>query len=127
MDSSEVRLEQAADSSERWGWGFGGLIVVAVLFELLLAAIHPPYDSVFGRWGSAMADGLIAIGVAGEILFARVGSSCQSELRRRTEESLAEAWRMAEEAQIDANSAKRAAREAMTSHEWYAHEFGYGR
>jgi len=67
------------------------LVVVGVIAELAIAAWHPPYDSFWEQWGSSVANGLIAIGVAFEIKFGQMAGLRQSELRRRSEEKVAEA------------------------------------
>jgi hypothetical protein len=116
MKASEEELEASVESCEAWTWGCGGLIVVGLLAEFVLAIFHPPYDSFWERWVPAAGSALIALGVAGEILFARMGFARQSELQRQTNRQLAEAWSMAEEAQHDARSADDMARDALGLH-----------
>jgi hypothetical protein len=50
------------------------------------------------RWGSLIADIMIALGVGGEVLFGAIDSRCQSELRRRSNKRLGDALTQAGEA-----------------------------
>lgn len=93
MNATEAELEASSESCERWGWRCGGLVVVAIAAEVLIAAFNLPYGSFFERWGNVLAGALIALGVAGEIMFARMGHSRQSELSRRSNDKLADANR----------------------------------
>jgi hypothetical protein len=83
------------------------LVVLGVIGELVLAIVHPEYDSFWGIWGSAMADALIALGVAGEILFARMAFTRQSELQRRSAADLAKAVREAGQLRLDLEKERR--------------------
>jgi hypothetical protein len=76
----------------------GALVVGGLLFEVYIASINPAFNSPLERWGSVVADALIAIGVLLEILFTARGSSCQGELQRRSNVRLSEATRQAGEA-----------------------------
>jgi hypothetical protein len=107
MKATEEELAASVESCETWAWGCGGLVVVGLLAELALAILHPPYDSVWERWVPIIGNALIALGVAGEILFARMGFARQSELQRVTDKLLSEAWSMADKAGDDAYKATR--------------------
>ena len=84
-------LEAAVDSCERWGWGCGGTLLVGLVAELALAAVHPAYDSFGGRWVATLADFLVALGVAGEIQFSTMGYRRHTELQRRSDIKVEEA------------------------------------
>ncbi|MGH6843532.1 MAG: hypothetical protein ACRECU_02170 [Methylocella sp.] len=47
------------------------------------------FDSIEGIWGAVIADSLVAVGVASEILFSRLGFGRQYELQRRSGEKVA--------------------------------------
>jgi hypothetical protein len=106
MNASEKGLEESGESCERWG-GFGaGLVVLGVAAEIAIAAAHPPYDSFWEQWGSTVANSLVAIGVAIEVQFGRMGHRRQSELQRRTNEKLSAATKIAGEANARAAEAQ---------------------
>jgi hypothetical protein len=90
INAPDDAIERASSSCERWEWGFAGLVVFAVAAELVLAIVHPPYDSWWNRWGSAVADALIALGIIGEVLFGRMDGRYQTELRKRSNDRLAQ-------------------------------------
>jgi hypothetical protein len=85
IKASNEELEQSVESCERWEWFGGGLVFVGVAAAVAIAAIHPPYDSFLEQWGSAIADGLVAIGVATEIKFGQMAGLRQNELKQRSE------------------------------------------
>jgi hypothetical protein len=91
MNASDSQLDEASSSCELWEWGFAGLVVAAVVVEIIIAYIHPPYDSVLNEWGGTFADVAVALGIAGEIIFSRMDSRIQTEQRRRSNKELAEA------------------------------------
>jgi hypothetical protein len=91
INAGKEELERSIGSCERWGWFGGGLVVMGVAGEVAIAAYHPSYDSFLEQWGSAIANGFVAIGVAAEILFGRMAGLRQSELIRRSDEKAAEA------------------------------------
>jgi len=95
INASETQLESASSSCERWEWGCAGAVVVAVIAEFAIAAIHPPYDSFLEQWGSAVADTVIALGIVGEVLFSRTDARIQTELRKRSNAKLADAIKVA--------------------------------
>lgn len=84
IKASDENLETSFDSCERWGWLGGGLVIFGVIATVAIAAIHPSYDSFWEQWGSAIADSLVAIGVAIEVGFGQMAKSRQNELKRRS-------------------------------------------
>jgi hypothetical protein len=88
------------------------VVVLSVVAELVLASIHPSYDSPWNRWGSAIADTLIALGIVGEVLFGTMDGRYQTELRRRSNNKLAEAVKVAGDANERASIADQKAAEA---------------
>jgi hypothetical protein len=89
INASDGDLERSIGSCERWAWVGGGFVIVGVAAEVGIAAYHPPYDSWIEQWGSAIANSLVAIGVALEIMFSRMAGLRQDELRRRSNEQAA--------------------------------------
>jgi hypothetical protein len=105
INASDPELEKSIESCERWAWFGGGLVIVGVAAEVAIAAIHPPYDSFLEQWGSSLANSLVAIGVAFEIIFSRIAGLRQNELKRRSDERVAAANARAEEANQKAQEA----------------------
>jgi hypothetical protein len=68
---------------------------------VILAGIHPSYDSFWERWGSVVSNSLVALGVSGEIQFSRMAFRRDKELKRRSDEKVAETTKLAEEAQLE--------------------------
>jgi hypothetical protein len=99
-------LERSIGSCERWEWCGGVLVVLGVLAEVAIAAIHPPYDSFLEQWGSTVANSLIAIGVVTEIRFGQMAGLRQSELMRRSDERVAEANTRAANAELETQRLK---------------------
>lgn len=89
INATETQLEMASESCEFWEWGFAGLVIVAVVAEFIIAGIHPSYNSLLEQWGTAIADAVIALGIAGEVLFGRKNGGIGNELRRRAIDRLA--------------------------------------
>jgi hypothetical protein len=83
MNATDGELENSSESCELWGWWCGGIVVVAVAAEVLIAAVNLPYGSFFEHWGNVFAGAIIALGVAGEVMFARMGHGRDGELKRR--------------------------------------------
>jgi hypothetical protein len=71
---------------------YGGLtVVLGLLLEVVLAAKYHAGKSVLENWGPIFADALVALGVAAEIVFARLSAAGREELQRRSEEKVASA------------------------------------
>jgi hypothetical protein len=106
MNAAEDMIENASSSCERWEWACAAVVVLAVVAELVLAVVHPSYDSPWNRWGTGIADALIALGIVGEVLFGRMDGRYQTELRRRSNGLLSEAVADAGEAHERAGRAE---------------------
>jgi len=105
-NASDGDLEASSESCEYWSWFFGGLVVFGIAAEVVIGICHPAYDSVWGKWGSTLANALVVLGVAGEIQFSRMGFRRDQELKRRSDKVVAEAnarAAMAEQRAADAN------------------------
>lgn len=105
-NGSDDELEASAEACEVWGWYCGALVILGLIGEVLLAVLHPPRDSIFDRWGSVAADMLVAVGVAGEVQFARMGFRREQELTLRSNEKLAIATESAAQANARATEAQ---------------------
>jgi hypothetical protein len=105
IKASDEELEKSRESCESWAWFGGGLVFFGVAATVAIAAIHPKYDSWLEQWGSAVADGLVAVGVAIEIKFGQMAGLRQNELRRRSDDIAAEANARAAEAHQKASEA----------------------
>jgi hypothetical protein len=97
---SEISLNE---SRAEWGaWSVVGGLVLEILFATARSLgfeIKPAVEN----WGGVIADCLIALGVYSEIHFGRKASSGNVELRRRSEERVAEANVNAAQAHVRAN------------------------
>jgi hypothetical protein len=110
--ANDDQPEEGSSSCERWAIGCGVVVVISVIAELVLAIVHPSYDSPWERWGLAAADALIALGIVGEVLFGMWDSRIQTELRGRSNKKLADATTGAAEANERAGKANQRAEEA---------------
>jgi hypothetical protein len=100
MSKTDDQLRSEIEANESRGeWG-AWAVVAGLVIEIVLAAAkslgyeHPGVEN----WGSVAADCLIALGVYSEIHFARRASRGNVELRRRSDERVAEANARAAEA-----------------------------
>lgn len=82
------------------------MVLIGVAATVAIAAIHPLYDSFWERWGSAIADSLVVIGVFIEIRFSQLAGLRHGELKRRSDERVAEANQSAAQAIKDAAEAR---------------------
>lgn len=98
INASDDQLEIASSSCGAWEWGCAALVVVAVIAEFIIAYIHPPYDSLLNQLGTSAADAAIALGIVGEVIFSRLDSRIQTELRSRSNKKLGVAEKAAGEA-----------------------------
>lgn len=96
INATENQLESASSSCERWGIWCGALVVAAVIAELVIAWIEPPYNTFLVD--SAIADAAIALGIVGEVAFGMRDGRIQTELRKRSNEKLGAAEKAASEA-----------------------------
>jgi hypothetical protein len=100
-NASDSGIEKSVESCERWEWFGGGLVVVGLIAEVAIAALHPPYDSFWEQWGSTVANSLVALGVVFEIKFGQMAGLRQSELRRRSDDKVAAATDRAAQAEAE--------------------------
>jgi hypothetical protein len=106
INATEDDLENGSSSCERWGIFCGVLVVAAVVAELIIAWIEPPYKVFLTE--SAITDAAIALGIVGEVLFGMWDGRIQTELRNRSNKRVAdatvraaEATKIAEQAQLE--------------------------
>jgi hypothetical protein len=64
---------------------------VGLALEVALAALNPPYNSFWERFGPVFSDFLVFAGVLGEYLVGSRETSCQEELRERASDRLGKA------------------------------------
>jgi hypothetical protein len=91
MKADDGSLERSVESCDIWAERSAIAVIVGLVLEVGIAFTHPPFDSFWEHWGAVLADMLVALGVAGEVLFGRMGRSRQSELTRRSSGRLAQA------------------------------------
>lgn len=99
-------LKKSVELCERAAELSGIAVVVGLVIEVVLAYRHAPADSFESIWEPVVADSLVALGVAAEILFSRLGTARQRELQRRSEIVVAEANERAQQAIKDAAEAR---------------------
>jgi hypothetical protein len=88
---TDEQIESRSVHCEIWIHVSAAVVILGVILEIYIAYENPPYGLGLQRWGSLIADIMIATGVAGEVLFGTIDSRCQSELRRRSNQRLSEA------------------------------------
>jgi hypothetical protein len=80
-------LEKASTSCEYWGLGGAGAVVLAVIAEVVIACVEPPYNAFLTD--SAIADVIIALGITVEVVLGTMWNGhIQSELRKRLTDKL---------------------------------------
>ena len=90
-DCGDERLEKASESCIRWEIGCAlFLVVLGLVGELAIAFAHPDYNSFLERWGAVVCDALVALGVAGEVVFSTLSHKYSGELTRRSNQRLAD-------------------------------------
>jgi hypothetical protein len=104
INATEGDLEEGSSSCERWGLCCGTLVVIAVIAELVIAWIEPPYKTFLAE--SAITDAAIALGIVGEVMFGMLDGRIQTELRRRSNDMVAEANTIAAQAIKEAAEAR---------------------
>jgi hypothetical protein len=94
------------DNASRAEWGAWAIVVGLVVEIILATGISLGIEKNWlENWGAVAADCLIALGVYCEIHFGRKASRGEAELRRRSEQKVAEATERAAEAQLRAAEA----------------------
>ena len=89
--ATDDELRASSELDELWGVRCVWAVVVGLVLEAVLAVIHMSYDSIAGRWGSFVADALVALGVFGELRFSERVRRRDHELDRRSNERVAQA------------------------------------
>ncbi|HEY1721654.1 MAG TPA: hypothetical protein VGG27_10445 [Magnetospirillaceae bacterium] len=83
MSKSQEELEKAEDANDKRAEWCAWLVAVAVFFEFVLLAIEGPAPNRCVRIAAAVANLLVAGGVAGEVTFGRRSRKASNELRER--------------------------------------------
>jgi hypothetical protein len=104
--ATDAELEHAAEACERLTVVSGVVVGVGLVVEVVLAFVHPSYDSALETISSVIADVLVALGVGGEVFFSARGFKCQGEMQRRSNTKLSDAIRAAGEANQKAEEAR---------------------
>lgn len=99
LKASIARNESLAE------WG-GAAVVFGLIIEVVLTAAFRHGESFIEAWGPVLADVLVALGVAAEILFARKARLQAETLQRRSDEKVAEANERAATAIREAEEAR---------------------
>ncbi len=103
INATDAELEGAQKFCEHFAIVSTGLVFIGLVIEVYVAIEHPSFDSSLERWGSVIADVLVAFGVLGELLPSMLVRRYNTEVKRRSDDRLSEAIRQA------ANANERAA------------------
>lgn len=114
ISASDGDLDGAVSWLEASEIVFGVAVFLGVALEVVIASVNPPYDSPLERWGPVFADGLVALGVLGEIIASARITLCQGEMTRRSNLRLEEATRQSNSALGLAASAQQDAADAQS-------------
>lgn len=110
-DQTDEELERLSEVYERWAlWG-AITVIIGVVIDAIIFAVDPPYGGCLQRWGSLFSEVLVGLGIIAEVWFGRRESNCQSILRKRSNDRLAEAITKAGEAHDRAGKAEQKAAE----------------
>jgi hypothetical protein len=88
INAPEEKLEAASDSCELWSKWCAWLVVVSIVAEFVIAALEPAYILFLKL--SAAADAGVAFGIVGEVLLGMRNNRIQTELRKRSNDRLAQ-------------------------------------
>src|ERR1019366_3858090 len=100
MNKGHRSLAERIESLEGWADFSAWMIVVGLVVEVGLAA--GVSDSSFvNKWGLVASDALVAIGVAGEILFTRRARRLSAELQTESNKQVAAANERAANAELE--------------------------
>src|SRR5579864_8354720 len=91
MKRTESQPEAGIALNENLSKYCGWAVVAGLVIEVALAVIYRGHTSWIENWAPVFADALIALGVFGEIHFAGKVSKSEDELRRISDEKVAEA------------------------------------
>lgn len=109
MSKNDDQLRSEIESNEAYGeWGAWS-VVAGLVLEIVLAAVNSlGYGNKnVENWGGVVADCLVALGVYAEIHFGRRASHAGLELRRRSDERVAEANASAAKANLETENLRR--------------------
>ena len=103
-NAADAELAKSVELCERAAlWG-AVIVIAGLVAEGVFAAIQTltpiAWDTPEGTWGAVIADSLVALGVATEVFFSRLGMSRQRELQRRSDAKLGEATERAAQADL---------------------------
>ena len=99
MNDNENHLTASISVNENLSKYCGWAVVAGLIVDVYLAWEYQGHSTWIENWGPVFANVLIALGVFGEIHFAGRVSKSEEELRRKSDEKVAEANARAAEAQ----------------------------
>ncbi|MGA9917519.1 MAG: hypothetical protein WBR17_33755 [Paraburkholderia sp.] len=91
IKAKDAELEGAQTFCEHFAIGSTCLVFIGLVIEVVVAIEHPSFDSCLERWGSVIADVLVAFGVLGELLPSMLVRRYNTEVKRRSDDGLAKA------------------------------------
>jgi hypothetical protein len=117
-DRTDEQIESLSGVYEKWAVGGAVAVIVGIILEVVIVIKNPPYGGPCQQYGSLVADLLVGFGIIAEVWFGKRESLCQSELRRRSNERLAEAVVQASEASERASKAELATEQLKRESAW---------
>ena len=105
MSPSPNHLDKIIVKSDCYATSFGAVVVFGLIIEVVLAVEYPEHTEWMANWASVLADFFVAVGVFGEIYFAKRGGKAQELLRLESNEKVAEANSKAADAENRASDA----------------------
>ena len=109
-NATDSELESLHLGAETWAEWCVWAVVVGLVVETIIAAAS--LDPLWVRVGDIVSDGLVALGVFGELVLSKAGTKAQSELLRRSNTKVEDATLLAWLARGDATKASAQAAEA---------------
>jgi hypothetical protein len=115
-------LESSSDSCEKWMWYSGGWVVFGLAVEIFIAIYHYLYygcnNDLLEIILTISSDTIVTMGVAGEVLFSRLGHRRQEELQKRLKARLKDATDKASYAEMSAATANERAEILKAETSW---------
>jgi hypothetical protein len=105
INATDTELESAQECCEQFAILSTGMVFIGLVLEVYIAIKHPSSESYLERWGSVVADILVALGVLGELLPSMLVRRYSAEVGKRSAEKLTRAIRQSGEANERASKA----------------------
>jgi hypothetical protein len=101
MNDRNEGLEEKIAGDQKFSHFCGWAVVIGLVIEVVLAFAHQKNASFIENWAPVLSAFLVAVGVFGEIHFSGKASKSEEELRRISNEKVAEANERASTANLE--------------------------